>query len=765
MSKITTILLGFVLLVSTIGLHLVTAQSPSLEYDRPPSANLIPNQYILLWQPHATTAAQQQLETIITTHHGSIQHQLDTIDAWIITLPPTHLSQVTALTDIAFIAPDQWLTVTESGGICPTSQQCALSTVVHTLATDTSTKRALFLNINTPYNHLLDQILTRLPANNTLLLTTTSHSQQACFTSPASSSHVLTVGYTKSDERLPACIDILLPNGDQETLTQFINQANHYTEAWGPAEAWAKLTTNPSSSQLCDTRLYVNQNATGSNNGTSWTNAYTDLQTALTTINPCPNTQAEIWVAAGIYYPDEGLGQTNNNRQASFTLPPNVALYGGFAGTEIAASARQPRTNITVLSGDIDNNDITTNNGIITATNHIIGNNSYTVVTANGTNSNTLLSGFTITGGQANGTSPYPHHDRRGGGLYISAGNLTLDQLHFSSNIATGDGNLAPGYGGGLYLLNGSTITLTNVHIAGNEASNSGGGLYYSQSNLIIINALIAGNYAINGGGLYSDLSTTELINTTLTSNFALNQGAALRTIYNSYTQIYNSIIWDNATNNGTHPDTIIAHATNSTALLDYNLNQTTCSTDTICNNEIIGDPAFITPITATLAPTTNGDFHLDRFASDAIEAGQAAYLPPYITQDLDGNDRIEGLDSNPSQNLDLGAYEFNIPDLIITATINPNGQDLDINWTNNAEACVWIIYAQDTPYIIPQLGTNDIDAVCTSAQCYGSSYTLLNAITDTSQNDYLTIRPDECINVFDANEVGVFHISIIPGL
>ncbi len=70
--------------------------------------------------------------------------------------------------------------------------------------------------------------------------------------------------------------------------------------------------------------VYVDSHAQGANNGTSWSDAFVDLQSALAQTN-----MGEIWVAAGEYRPAL-VGQTS----VSFVLKNQVALYGGFAGFE-----------------------------------------------------------------------------------------------------------------------------------------------------------------------------------------------------------------------------------------------------------------------------------------------------------------------------------------------------------------------------------------------------------------------------------------------
>ncbi len=82
--------------------------------------------------------------------------------------------------------------------------------------------------------------------------------------------------------------------------------------------------------------IYVDDSAPGSNTGTSWYNAYRDLQDALAVAQATD----QVWAARGIYRPDESTlnpGGTGD-RDATFRLENGVALYGGFAGNETALS-------------------------------------------------------------------------------------------------------------------------------------------------------------------------------------------------------------------------------------------------------------------------------------------------------------------------------------------------------------------------------------------------------------------------------------------
>ncbi len=309
------------------------------------------------------------------------------------------------------------------------------------------------------------------------------------------------------------------------------------------------------SSQAQAATLYVKHDATGNNDGSSWADAYADLQMGLTNAL----SGDEIWVAAGIYKPTTGT-----DRRATFQLKNGVALYGGFTGTETARAERDWETHPTVLSGDIDNNDTTDANGIVTT---ISGNNAYTVVTGSGTDDTAILEGFVITGGLANGIGL----DGYGGGMYNVFGSPTLTNVTFSRNTASGGGgmsnisssptlthvtfssNTATRYGGGMQN-SSSSPTLTHVTFSSNTATSHGGGMYNSDSsNPILTNVTFSNNTASgNGGGMYNNSSSSPtLTNVTFRSNTANLGGGMLNNSSSSPTLTDVTFSSNTATNYG----------------------------------------------------------------------------------------------------------------------------------------------------------------------------------------------------------------------
>lgn len=163
---------------------------------------------------------------------------------------------------------------------------------------------------------------------------------------------------------------------------------------------------------------YVDADASGSNNDSSWANAYTKLQDALTVaVNG-----DSIWIAEGVYYRDEGTNQTNNDQNISFRPKAGVQLYGGFDPTTGADTfaERNWQQYQTIFSGDIDQNDTNKTGDVVTSTNGITGANSYHVFYLDGQvaaiTSSTVLDGLVITAGAA--MTNFPNDG--GGGLYCN---------------------------------------------------------------------------------------------------------------------------------------------------------------------------------------------------------------------------------------------------------------------------------------------------------------------------------------------------------
>ena len=253
---------------------------------------------------------------------------------------------------------------------------------------------------------------------------------------------------------------------------------------------------------------YVDSAATGTKDGSSWSNAYTSLQSALH-----DRTAKEIWVRRGVYKPTTTTDQT-----ISFAVALGTQLYGGFAGGESNRDARDPVANPTILSGDIDSNDANTaSTNVDTALADIRGDNSYHVITVSGASTGmidgqTIIDGFTVTGGYAK----YSGFHANGGGLNCDGhGNgsgtdavncsPTLRNLVFSGNAAIGDGGAV--YDNGL-TLGSSSPTFDNVSFLGNFARGNGGALCNvaddgGSSSPILSKVYFFANTAALGGAVY----------------------------------------------------------------------------------------------------------------------------------------------------------------------------------------------------------------------------------------------------------------------
>jgi hypothetical protein len=238
--------------------------------------------------------------------------------------------------------------------------------------------------------------------------------------------------------------------------------------------------------------IYVDPAAAGANNGTSWANAFTSLATALQNAN----SGDEIWVKAGVYKPttqvDVNASGGADVREASFHVPDGVALYGGFAGTELSREERNWLLNKTVLSGDLDNNDLNGDGNFIAEnTDEAVGNNAYHVLYSENAGAATRLDGFIVTAGRAASADVITDPNQDGGAWYVRLSGLTNASSPTMVNTVF-QGNYAASEGGALYFTNaaagGAVLSLIQDCKFHYNKSNSAGGA-------INLGSFNAGNY------------------------------------------------------------------------------------------------------------------------------------------------------------------------------------------------------------------------------------------------------------------------------
>jgi hypothetical protein len=305
--------------------------------------------------------------------------------------------------------------------------------------------------------------------------------------------------------------------------------------------------------RLLSATLYVDASSSGPvQDGSSWADAYADLQLALA----AANAGDQIDVAGGTYKPTSG-----NDRTATFQLKDGVALYGGYAGVGAPdPDARDVAAHPSVLSGDIGNIGDNTDN-------------SYHVVTGSSTDATAVLDGFTITAGMADATAPAPGYSGGAGMLNISGSptindcifranavtgqfsrggamlNFTLSspmitQCTFTQNTASVSGPVtgSSSYGGAVAISNSSPTLIYCVFSDNHDDDQSGstfsiipgrggaiatfGGVGTSAP--VLTGCLFTGNTAGAGGGVYSYDSLCTLSGCTFTSNNATEGGGGM---------------------------------------------------------------------------------------------------------------------------------------------------------------------------------------------------------------------------------------------
>jgi hypothetical protein len=443
--------------------------------------------------------------------------------------------------------------------------------------------------------------------------------------------------------------------------------------------------------------IYVKEGGTGS--GTSWDDAYGDLQDGLDDADPCD----VIWVAEGTYYPTSDYGLGIGDRGKHFRMKNGVKIYGGFPDTwDPDMTDRDPNRYETILSGELgttqDPND-----------------NCYHVFYhPNGLSldHSAILDGFIITGGNANG--PYQHVF--GGGMYNDYHNSpTVMNCTFRGNSADEGGGMSNTYSspnvinctffnnsagdaGGMYNYDGSNPTVAGCTFSGNSADHYGGGMtnyFFSnptvtdctfEGNLAergggmanavgmvqfgdptVINCIFSGNTAIyEGGGMFNYRTCPIITGCTLTGNWG-GSGGGMYNTYSSNPIVTNCIIWGNNASSGGNEIALIESSTIDVAYCDVQGGQAGIYDDGSGNTinwgsgNIDADPEFVDPNGLDgIVGTEDDNLRLSE-GSACIDAGNNSAVTGLT--DPDGHRRIIDGDGDGEAFVDMGAYEYYGPD------------------------------------------------------------------------------------------------------
>ncbi len=429
--------------------------------------------------------------------------------------------------------------------------------------------------------------------------------------------------------------------------------------------------------------------------GSSWDCAYPALQDAFDEVNNSSfSTSFEIWVAGGTYYPDvdnvdnDGNASTEHSadsRSESFTLiRDDVAFYGGFDGTdgsgggtqETNRSDRDPEVYPVTLSGDVDQDNTSSGNAY-----HVVyldgRTGSGTILT-----SNTVIDGLTVTGGNANGSSP----NNRGGGLYCDGsddGTGGADECSPVLQRLTFESNRVADFGGAMYVdaEDGTASPTIRTSSFLRNTGEDGGAIFNNgdpgTANGEIVNVTFFENGAGSGGAIFNDADNgtadLSIINATFAGNTASSSvtggkaGSAIIT-RGATLELRNSVVWDHSSFSvyeGGAGQPIIDHSlvegglsavsSGGSGSIDYRSSNLDASPRYLGSNKGAGSDGT----------WGTSDDNLQRnWASAAIDNGDASVAPTDVT-DVDGDGNTSELvpdrdltDRNQGQTVDIGAYE-----------------------------------------------------------------------------------------------------------
>jgi hypothetical protein len=440
---------------------------------------------------------------------------------------------------------------------------------------------------------------------------------------------------------------------------------------------------------------YVDGRARGTYDGSSWTNAFNDIRSALKAARGMG--RAEIRVAEGIYRPDEGPGGSSDQSHPSFELMEDVTLKGGYGG--LGSSNPNQRDVLgyeSILSGDLDGNDEPSVIRHRQADDPSRRENSYHVVTATDTDKTAVLDGFTIRAGHAYGSTS-PEDVSYGGGIYIDTASPVIRNCIIEGNAAAfyGGGvycrgicspvfidcviadNWAYWRGGGMYRDWGSTVVMERCLVSGNAAVYNGGGIAnHFEGDLTLSNCVLSGNLTTGadsgrGGAIYCSLAGVSAEYCTFVGNSA-TYGPALACASSgfgyAYAHLRHCILWDDI-------DSLYGNDASAVDAGYCDIRGGWFGEGNVDLDPNFVDPGYWdrkgTPQDPSDDIWYDGDYRLG-WTSPCVDAGDPLETPDASATDFAGRFRLSG------SAVDMGAYELRNDPPVANAGSDVAGFSLD---------------------------------------------------------------------------------------
>ncbi len=436
-------------------------------------------------------------------------------------------------------------------------------------------------------------------------------------------------------------------------------------------QGWTVDAQSSYSENCIPSIFYVNANATGANDGSSWTDAFTNVTDALANTN----LNDAVWVAKGTYT----LADKNTPIAVN---TDEVDIIGGFAGTETTLADRDltaiHTTNATIFTGDINGDDI---DGDFTSNKTDNAERLFEIrahdVTFDGIVFENIYDTSTSGGVEENGVIFIPNSS--------SINNLKIKNSVFRSNYSNGYLLKMRILNGGLLIENTKFInnTIVNRGLVYVQSDSTNGYIFTRWANVLVadndINVAALDIYRSdwsNGNTLDVVINNSTFVNNDYNSTHGNSIVASGNGSVNL--NVYNSIFWDNTTNgvastrdisNGveTNYDVVVA---NSIANVSSNAGTNGSFSATNVTN--------LDPATDNL--NLDSEYKPTASSSYIIDNGDNSYYDVALFGDLDlsGNDRIF------NTTIDLGAYEYNSTLGIDAISLNTNSVKLYPNPVND---------------------------------------------------------------------------------